>query len=107
VYNTATAFEKVTTRKPAKKVLNSCRIIHQGGELSLLKHYFERHLADFGVEVPPSELFRLVGDWARDQLEAAGVKVGLAGSNTWAVGLWQDTTCSTPQRSTAQHGNIP
>jgi hypothetical protein len=76
VYNTATAFEKMTTRKGAKKVLNSCRIIHQGQELSLLKHYFDRHLAGFGVEVPPSKLFRLVGDWARDQLEAVGVKVG-------------------------------
>jgi hypothetical protein len=87
VYNTATAFEKITTRKPAKKVLNSCRITHQGGELSLLKHYFDRHLADFGVEVPPSELFRLVGDWARDQLEAVGVKVGHPNFDwqTWSV----------------------
>lgn len=75
-YNTATAFEKVTTKKLSRKVLASCRIIPQGRELTVLMNYYKKELTPFRLKVPPLALMRVVGDWARDQLEAVGVKVG-------------------------------
>lgn len=66
----------MTTKKPSKKVLSSCRIVHQGRELTPLMNYYNKKLTPFGLEVPPLQLVRVVGDWARDQLEAVGVKVG-------------------------------
>jgi hypothetical protein len=61
-------------------VLASCRIIHQGRELTPLMNYYNKELLPFEVGVPPLQLVRVVGDWARHRLEAVGVKVGPADS---------------------------
>lgn len=74
-YNSATAFEKLTDRAAFKKVLGSTRIMHMGAPVMRPLTFFNTQLKPQGVSVPPRRMTRVVSDWGRDQLAAAGIKV--------------------------------
>lgn len=45
------------------------------GKSTSLLNYFNTQLKPQGIELPPRVLTRVIADWSRDQLSAAGVAV--------------------------------
>lgn len=67
-YNTATAFEKVTTKKLSRKVLASCRIIPQGRELTVLMNYYKKETNTV---------------WVKGSTPCAGAGLGTGHGTNW------------------------